>query len=268
MLLSIIVNFYNLSSGNTPEEIKKFALETFDLNLPGFRYAITHAKTPGDWFEIEAALYVEHSLFDSVIGFRLEIEFLQQSITIPSDNNRTEKLASTEFDIVTATYAIECKSSCHNKSSYKKATQQIYKEITMLNWFKRISKDLAEKKVTIAHKFEKAKRHFKKPKSVFTLNGPCTLGKDIQLYCSWIDQETAEGCIEQLKSIITFMARKTLLVLFKSYIPTALTIKFKENNIAYHADIEYEEPYEDEDKDNIDDLLELFNQAMQLTVYT
>jgi hypothetical protein len=269
ILNKLFISFYFIAhwacllSGPDPENIKSAALDSFDLDLPGFKYTITHACTPGDWFELEAALYAEHILLDPVAGLRLAIEFNKPSIIIPSDDNQTTELRSTEFDIITAQYAIECKSSCHNKKSYEKAAQQICKEVTMLAWLKKISDDIAKKNISITHHFERSKRRFTKPKSIFTIKGPCTLGQNVQFYCSWVDQEASEQCIEQLKSIVTFMAHKTLLVLFKTYIPEALIKNLEKKNIAYRADVEYEEKQDDA----VADLQTQFD-ALQLEVYT
>ena len=226
--LTFFLSLYSL----TPEQIVAKAIAIFSPTLPGFQH-ILQSKNGGKYFELETALYLHKEEPEEVIeGFGLEIMFYGDKINA-NINGEAVVLPTTEFDVITRSFVVECKSAWSDAKGLDGHLKQFIKEQNMIAWMGALVKDLAKDRAYIRHQFKDA------TKSNFFVCGRCTFGKIVKLSCSWVNQHTSKACIDQFVGIVHMLAKKSLLVLFKTHLDDELAENFYAFNIDVFDSIEY-----------------------------
>lgn len=215
----------NLSSIH-PRELARLAFAQFDPEMPGFQQLLPKIKEPGFAFELETALIFAHK-HEKVIGFDLDLTFLHQQEFIYFDG-QTQELRTTEFDIVTENFAVECKCIKH---PHNKNLPQFIKEKNLLIWCKELAKNIAEEKV--AYSFTT----YARTKPVVIITCPATNGQAIPITSSWLTASSAEGCIEQFKDIILLLSTKYPTVFFSRPVSNEFALKLRDLNISFVDDV-------------------------------
>lgn len=182
----------------------------------------------GHLFELETALYYSNILKDEILGFSLEIG-IYSDIGLPFvelylDNScEPVFLRQTEFDIITKSYCIECKSGKQLK--HKKNYKQFKKEIDMIRLFRSITEEL--KNNTIVTEVVDGK---------LKLNGILTAYKDIYLRCNWIGLLDSSGFEINWDDIVRLLSQMQFKIVLKHFFGSDLLKKKLEEYCFLHGD--------------------------------
>lgn len=188
-----------------PYELIEIISTKFDPEMPGLRALVSKIRQEGFAFEAEMALLAaEHG--EKIIGFDLDITFLRQHERVFIDGEITD-LRTTEFDIVTDTRAIECKSGHSMKSACN--ISQFIKEKTMIAWCKELAKELGTGELALKCMLRQSHQ------PCIVMNGPATCYKDVPITSSWFTSRSPEVCVDEFKRIINVLATKKAYVCFK-----------------------------------------------------
>lgn len=229
-LLIIYITYSSLLLGVHNQAVVALAAEVFPSTMPGLEKLISAGPlNQGSSFELESALVLGQKN-EHVIGFDLAIAFEDNQACIAIDD-RVIVLNSTEFDIVTDTLAIECKSGEH--PSTIKCLKQLIKEQTMLAWMHSLAQDLKNGTLTIRVERRTHKTTF------IALNGPSTRNRPIGLAVSWLENMKGPKIVEQLVSIIDMLATKHLVALFRATIPEEFKVDLTLHNIDFTENIDF-----------------------------
>ena len=196
--------------------------------LPGFSHFSydkrNKNKIIGNTFELEAALYLQQKKCEPILGFGLVIQFVDDGVFVVI-NEQIEELTTTEFDVISEHYVVECKSSVH--PGRKTNLQQLEKEQKMLLWTRSLLEDLQHGNLSISHESGR-----------ITLNGPSTYNMDINLYCNWMDELPIENPIDRFIYIIGILAAKELRVFFKNTVSPEFAGRLAQNRFFYEDNIQ------------------------------
>lgn len=218
--------------------IQELATNKFS-HLPGFN-KLLHSGHEGRFFELESALYILLSRIghQDILGFDLEIMFYSSNphdILSANLGQETVLLRTTEFDIVTTDFVIECKKCAAARSG--KSVSQFLKEKDTLKWINWIARKIKRGKLRIAHNFSSKSME----KSVFTLSKISRKSHvGVTFSCSWVIGRDAEECIESLKRIINMLSEKALIVFFKNSADPDFMRTLVENKIDFRENISLE----------------------------
>ncbi|MFH1254419.1 MAG: hypothetical protein V1646_03245 [bacterium] len=231
--------FCSISGPNfTTQEFTTRELKTQELaitrfsHLPGFN-KLLHSGHEGRFFEMESALYILLGRIgcQDILGFDLEIDFFSNSSTV-NLGEETILLRTTEFDVVTMDFVIECKSCAAPRGG--KSIAQFIKEKDTLRWIRWIARKIKRGTLRISHSFNSKNRE----KSVFTLSNISKKSHDgVTFSCSWVVGRDAEECIESLKNIINMLSGKELIVFFRNSAGPDFMRTLVENKIDFRENI-------------------------------
>ena len=218
LLFLLIFNSLNCFSD---KQIVQIAQQRYTQATPGF-IATFNSPNYGRFFEMGSAVYAESKWGEEILGFDLDLTFLNlngQKNYIPYRGNRYE-LRTTEFDVITSRYVFECKNSDkHTK------IRQFEKEKIVLEWFRALiqEQDMGQLKVSFTFN--------SKGNSIITVNGSSTFNKDISITSKWVAGKTTEECRLQWTDIFNMLAEKELIVMFRNCCPGTKE-KVKNNGIS------------------------------------
>lgn len=203
----------------TDVEILKESIKSF-TGKPGFDIALSFIydentkerivfkqNYSGHLFELEAALYSINILKDEILGFNLNIGVFNDigfpSVELYLDNSlESILLIQTEFDIVSESCCIECKSG--KRLKHNKNYKQFIKEINMIRLFRNIVAELRNKTIDIEIIGRKLK-----------LNGMLSNHKDIYLSCNWIGLLDSSGFKITWHDIIHLVSKLQFKIILK-----------------------------------------------------
>ncbi|MFH1461856.1 MAG: hypothetical protein ABIF12_02850 [bacterium] len=204
----------------TSNQILALAKESFNLTLPGFEYErlfklgrTAKKKMLGRFFELETAVCLKEFYNENIIGFNLDINISdtlnnqEVEVMIPGS---IAALRTTEYDVVTNGYVIECKSG-----SFKARENRIYqflKERNLIEWFKTLKEEIISGSLSSRIELNR------KGKRVLILNGISTMGKDIRLMSSWFKYFKSMDYYDFWTEIIDLLSNKRLCLIFKTII--------------------------------------------------
>lgn len=204
----------------TSNQVLTLAADHFNLTLPGFEFEklsrlgrIAKQKLSGRFFELEAAVCLKEFYNQNIIGFNLDINISdtlnnqEVEVMVPGS---TVVLRTTEYDVVTNDYVIECKSG-----SFKVKENRIYqflKERNLIEWFKILKEEIISGSLSSRIELNR------KLKKVLVLNGISTMGKDICLMSSWFKYFKSMDYYDFWTEIIDLLLNKELCLIFKTRI--------------------------------------------------
>ncbi len=227
-------NFITQEASTQEVAIQELATTKFS-HLPGFN-KLLHSGHEGRFFEMESALYIllRSIGHQDILGFDLEIAFFYSEIPF-NLGQQTILLRTTEFDVVTTDFVIECKNCAAPRSG--KSIAQFLKEKDTLKWMRWVARKIQSGKLCISHVFSGKNRE----KSVFTLSDFSKKSKvGVTFSCSWVVGRDAEECIESLKRIINMLSEKSLIVFFKNSADPDFMRTLVENKIDFRENISLE----------------------------
>ena len=196
----------------------------FSPDMPGFADTLSlavreHKPNLGHTFEIETAVVIQmdqelQEKLGPVQGFNLDIQFQKAYPLIYLDGTLIE-LRTTEYDVVTENYIIECKSG-----KISKKVDQLLKEQNILKWFKTVYLELLEN--ADKSKDERTiniKINILRNPPTLSIQGISTNGKIVTFYSHWITNNKSltddeENLLTRWLSLIEFIAQKKQLYLF------------------------------------------------------
>jgi hypothetical protein len=211
-IASAIFYFTALLGGVADSEIQELAMAHFS-NLPGFATLLL-SRNEGRFFEMEVALCIQyngilrnHMPLQDILGFDLELNFDHGGVGYVEDENFVP-IRTTELDVVTSDFVIECKCSANFRSM-----AQFIKEKNVLMWARWVWHEVQRGKMKIKHQFVKKNES----KSMFILKKTFKKTKSKQIVsCSWINSHDSGECIDLFKDMILMLSKKELLVFFKN----------------------------------------------------
>lgn len=207
-------------SPNHPQELAQLALAHFDHTMPGLCRLLPKIQKPGFAFELETAL-VFAAQRESVIGLDLDIAFFNPQETVCVEGQPLQ-LHTTEFDVITDHFAVECK--CIKRVTSKNIHQFI-KERNMIAWCQELARDIAQGKMSYSFMYASSGKPF------IGIQSPSTYNRCIPICSTWLTAPTPKECFDQLKDIILLLAQKKPVVAFSKPISPALFIELKDLNI-------------------------------------
>ena len=211
--------------------IQELAITKFS-HLPGFN-KLLNSGNEGRFFEMESALYIllGRMGYQDIFGFDLEFAFFSSEIPF-NLGHEIVLLRTTEFDVVTTDFVIECKNCAAPRSG--KSIAQFLKEKDTLKWIRWIARKIKRGKLCISHNFNGKNRE----KSVFTLSNISKKShKGLIFSCSWVIGRDAEECIESLKKIINMLSENELIVFFRNSAEQDFMRALVENRIDFRENI-------------------------------
>ncbi len=223
-VLLFVLSFFN--STIKPWHTKTPSSPVFSEKRRGLIKLLRQIDIKGNEFEIASALKLAYD-GERIVGFDLDINFKDGCVTVVIDREM-HQLHTTEFDIVSSNYVVECKSS--KNPSINCDIAQFTKEQTMLRWLNAVMRDLDKRKLSINSYISKRSN-----KPFIVLNGPCTNYKDIDFTSTWFTAENEDECIDQFISIIEILVDKDVRVMFQGL----LTAEF--GNELYEQGLPFEE---------------------------
>lgn len=195
--------------------------------LPGFSHFFfdkrNKNKITGNTFELESALYLQQKK-EPILGFGLTIQFVDDGAFVVINGN-IDELSTTELDVISEHYVIECKSSGH--PGRKTNIQQLEKEQKMLLWMRSLLEDLQHGNLSISHEAGR-----------ITLNSPSTYNMDINLYCNWMNELPIENPIDRFIYIMGLLAAKEFRVFFKNSVSPEFASRLAQNRFLYEDNIQ------------------------------
>jgi hypothetical protein len=209
-------------------DVLALANSAFPAHLLGFRqiqYAISQVcagSLPGNilrlrglLYELEAALCLK-SLGEEIIGFEADITFVGSSISV-FVNSCAYDLRSTEYDVITTHWAVECKRN-PDDFMFDKVCDQLIKEQIMIRWLRDLVVDINTGRLSIVYsKLTSRKDGVRFP--VFILNGPSTGFRDVYISSTWISFGVANlKGIGACADLIMLLASKNPIVCCKGAI--------------------------------------------------
>lgn len=210
-----------------PQRLRDPAPTQFDPSMPGLHSLMFKIKKEGFAFELEAALMLAEK--ERIIGFDLDLCFLKQQATVCIAGQAVE-LATTEFDIVTNHWAVECKCLKHPK---KRNIHQFIKEKIMIAWCQELAKEITANEITFSFMASAKGVPF------VVINGPATFNKSTPITSSWLTAATAEGCVEQFKDVINLLSTKQPCVFFSRRISPEFASTLRHSNITFEDNIHF-----------------------------
>ena len=211
LLLVILLSFSSLNC-LPDEQIAVIAYQRYAQNIqvvPGF-LSVLNSPNYGRFFEMESALYAESKWEEEILGFDLDLTFLNlngQKNYVPHRGGRYE-LRTTEYDVITSRYVFECK----NSDKHAKMVQ-FEKEKIVLELIRALVKEQNEGILKVSFSFNN------RGSSIITVNGPSTFNKDISIMSKWVTGKKIEECQEEWTYIFKMLAEKELIVMFRNYCP-------------------------------------------------
>ncbi|MBD3273356.1 hypothetical protein GF385_03355 [Candidatus Dependentiae bacterium] len=193
----------------------------------------------GKLFELETALTLKDHFKEDILGLNLEINISDYKNSpkakVLLDGSRVE-LRTTEYDVVTKNFVVECKSG---KINAKKINlYQFIKERNVIKWFKKIKEEIINGCLNYGIKLTK------KGRAMLVLNGPSTLNKDICLLSCWLrDFDTnfnTEVFYDIWSRIIDIISSKELILIFKQKISEKVASVLKREGFNYKDNFGYE----------------------------
>ncbi len=167
-----------------------------------------HVK--GNEFEIESAVTLAKE-GERIVGFDLDINFKDGTAPVMLEDGTTVEINTTEFDIVSSHYAVECKSS--KNPSHNCDIEQFTKEQTMIRWLNMVWYDIQTENLEFG--FFKS---WKNNRPFVVIKGPSTKDQNIELTSTWFTADTERECIKQFIKIVELLVDKKFCIFFQSEI--------------------------------------------------
>ena len=193
----------------TNQEILELSQERFNINMPGFQTVLRN-KSIGKWFELETALCIHDFYNEKVIGLNLDINISDTLKNHKVDvliNDSKIELRTTEYDVVTDKHVFECKSGRIQKRKIK--IGQFIKERNLIEWFKIVKREIITGSLSYRTMFNR------KGWPVLVINGITTLGKDVCLRSSWLNNINIDDFYSCWSEIIELISTRKLILSFK-----------------------------------------------------
>lgn len=184
--------------------------EEQDLGRGGIRHLIEtteNAFSQGTFFELVGLLHAKLSLNQEIEGAGLQIVLENPARVIINYKNQPYELHSSEFDVITQDFVIECKSACD--TSHVKL-QQFVKEAAMIDWLGQIRDEWNDKNFRKGISLEGGR--------VFLIiQGFCTGGREVKLFSSWTNRNIAKRkYLYDWYNLISNLAEKKVIVFFEN----------------------------------------------------
>lgn len=246
-LIFSFVLFFNsfifVYSSLNVKQIELFSKILYKETL-GFK-ELYNSNALGKWFEMESALWMQNSMQQDIIMFDVTIEVV--SINCPDKKvpciNDFFELKSTEFDVLTGQFAIECKALTN--PVLDTSLEQILKEKRVLEWLFLVNQEYEKRQLDIdiflSHKNNSP---------LLKICGESTFGKEIILGSNFFnffeknkieEKDLKKFYIDLWFNLISNLANKSFKVLFKNSIKDSeLEKNFKEENIDFMENIKIE----------------------------
>ncbi len=222
--ISLLFSASYLSSITTTQ-LNELALSQLGPETPGLLsllYKIN--KDPGYAFEVESALLLS-AQGERVIGLGLDITFYHNTARVQLDEAIID-LPTTEFDIISEHFAVECK--CSKNPSKNCDIQQFVKEKNMIAWCKKLVTEIEMGEVMFSFMLSR------KNKTPFLIiKSPSTNSIDVPLTSTWFTSKDPELCREQFITMVQLLAAKESRVFFKAELPSTFSAQLALHNIAF-----------------------------------
>lgn len=268
IVLFFILSIQSLALALTKHEIEiKILAQSLFANKPGFG-VIANSKVSGHIFEMESALWVMTRYNQTIKGFDLSLDFFDE-------NDKKIDQLSTEFDVITDKYAIECKSAKKPAKHGSNILYQARKEHSTLSLFQNIYKEIFLAKFlgkisTIQHNDDfifdvsnnmtlvVSRRH--KLHSTLTVRGSI-VDKPLTIQCNWIQHSTSQQEAKEWMELIKTLGSCYFIIFFGGKVSETFALKLNDGKTEKPKnDINFF--YNDEIKLDKQDFAKLANNAI------
>lgn len=227
------------------EQIVNAACSEFN-SLPGFLSVYSKRNIQGSLFELESALYVQ-SKGENILWFDLDINLVRingfsnadyWNTIVPCGEREFFNINTTEFDLGTRDFVVECKSSVKSRCRL----HQFRKERNVLKWMNMVNLEMQQGLLKMEISFSSG--NF----AVLTINGLSTLQKDISILSVWIKRNINSNdiklekfrCLNEWKKIIKLLTGKQLIIFFKNKVNDKLHRKLEKENFEYVDNVSWD----------------------------
>jgi hypothetical protein len=208
--------FIFINASLTSNQILDLASDRFG-EIPGINYNRLYllnrkskSRLAGHFFEIETAICLNDFYDENVIGLNLDViisDTLNNSVVEVMTFDSNVILTTTEYDVITDKYLIECKSGTF-KARQNRA-KQFFKERNLIEWFKVLKQEIISG--TLSYRIDVNR----KGKKILVVNGISTFGKDVCLMSTWFKKWYKDDYYDFWTDIINLISKRELFLIFK-----------------------------------------------------
>ena len=217
----------------TNEEILNLTKERFSFDIPGLAQEY-RSKVVVKFFELEAALCLNDFYRENIVGLNLIFDIFDskyKDVVNVRIFDKTKKMTSREFDVVTQNHIFECKSS--GVGSIQNKICQFKKERNFLGWINLLNE-------TIKTPNDLNMTLDRKNRPVLIINNNYTYNKDIFLYCNWINEFDERKFYNCWLNMIKFLSKISLKIVFKTDVSLELNEALRIRNFDFISNFNYE----------------------------
>ncbi|MCF7899182.1 hypothetical protein K9L05_00865 [Candidatus Babeliales bacterium] len=219
--------FFNYLFSISNEEVVFLANQKYS-QLSGFS-SKNSINDQGKCFEFLSALWAEQELHENILGFNLDLCILKQKKDKCSNKIRFFEQSATEYDVVTDHFLIESKSSS-SPNLYTKI-EQLKKEKNTIELCREILNNHESRFLEFSFMYRGKKPWIgvkgllERNKKMFFTSKMIRGGNEKELLSQWFE-------------LIKTIAKRELLVFFRSPIDTELVSKLQEHDITFYDKID------------------------------